>query len=354
MSDRRVTLSDVARLAGTSPTTASLILNRKPNTRFSQDARDRVHAAAQALGYRPNVAARGLRTQKTQTIALISDQVAITRFASGLIKGALDVAEATGHVVLVMETGGKPARIEEAVGAALDRQVDGIIFAAMRAREIKVPEIPASTPVVMLNAASAHSQALSVLPDEEAGGRAAVDLLVAHGHRNGIALVGQNEEVTTDNYRSVTIARRSDGIQNAMGAHGLTFAAVEPLALWEPQSAFTATTAILERSPNLTAVLCMNDRIAFGVYQAVTEAGLRIPDDISIMSFDNDEVAAYLRPGLTTIALPYEDMGGLAVELLLEQDSPRETLVPMPIIRRASISAAKAPRPPANKPRNSP
>src|SRR6185312_11783042 len=139
MLSKRVTLADVARKAGLSQTAASMILNGRPDTRLSQDAHDRVNAAAQQLGYRPNVAARGLRTDRSLTIGFISDVVATTRFASGLIRGALEEAENAGHVVLVLETGGDPAREVEAVGAVLDRQVDGIVFATMRARELFVP-----------------------------------------------------------------------------------------------------------------------------------------------------------------------------------------------------------------------
>jgi LacI family transcriptional regulator len=191
MAGKRVTLADVARLAGLSQSAASMILNGRPDTRLSQAAHDRVNAAAERLGYRPNVAARALRTDKTHTIGFISDLVATTRFASGLIKGALEAAEAAGHVVLVVETGGEPARETEAIAAVLDRQVDGIIFATMRARELYVPEIPVNTRVVMLNATNPRYGA-SVLPDEEAGGRAAVALLTDRGHRDGIALIGHN------------------------------------------------------------------------------------------------------------------------------------------------------------------
>lgn len=178
MPPKRVTLADVARRAGLSPTAASMILNGRPDSRLSADAHARVHEAATELGYRPNVAARSLRTDKTLTIGFISDVVATTRFASGLIRGALDAAQRAGHVMLVLETGGDPARESEAIGAVLDRQVDGIIFAVMRARELFVPEIPSTTRVVMLNATN-KKHPVSVLPDELAGGASAVRLLAA-------------------------------------------------------------------------------------------------------------------------------------------------------------------------------
>ena len=338
MSSKRATLADVARLAGLSPTSASMILNGRPDTRLSQDAHDRVNAAAEALGYRPNVAARGLRTDKTLTIGFISDVVATTRFASGLIKGALEAAEAAGHVVLVLETGGDPSREAEAIAAVLDRQVDGIIFATMRARELFVPDIPAGTAVVMLNASNSR-HATSVLPDELEGGARAVQLLVEHGHREGLVLLGQNDEVEKDAFRSATVSRRVAGIRSAMESNGLEFIAEESIWLWEPEEGYKATRALLDRGLPLRALVCMNDRIAFGAYQALAEAGLSVPRDVSIVSFDNDELAAYLRPGLTTVALPHEAMGKRAVELLLAGGSEGETLIPMPVITRASIAA---------------
>lgn len=341
MAVKRATLADVARLAGLSPTAASMILNGRPDTRLSQNAHDRVNAAAQQLGYRPNIAARGLRTDKTLTIGFISDVVATTRFASGLIRGALEAAEDAGHVVLVLETGGEPAREAAAIAAVLDRQVDGIIFATMRARELFVPELPSDTAVVMLNATNAQ-HLTSVLPDEEVGGRTAVQLLMDAGHREGIALLGQNDEVERDTFRSATVARRVAGIRSAMAEHKLEFVAEESIWLWEPEDGYQATKTVLARDHDIRALLCMNDRIAFGAYQALNEAGLSIPDDVSVVSFDNDELAAYLKPGLTTVGLPHEEMGRRAVELLLSDSTAGEALIPMPVVKRSSVGKPRA------------
>src|SRR5690606_16735049 len=162
-----------------------MILTGKTDTRLSADAHAKVHAAAASLGYRPNVAARALRTDKSRSIPFLSDYVATTPFASALLPGALAGAEAAKHVMLVLETGGEPAREIQAVEAALDRQVDGLIFAAMRAREVFVPDIAITIPTVMLNGTSARFP-VSVLPDEYRGGRMAVELLVRAGIGEGI------------------------------------------------------------------------------------------------------------------------------------------------------------------------
>ncbi|WP_338714277.1 LacI family DNA-binding transcriptional regulator [Streptomyces acidiscabies] len=135
----RVTLADVARHAGLSVTAASLVLNRRPGTRISEEARARVFAAAEELGYRPNVAARSLRTRKTATLAFVSDAVATTRFAGDMIRGALEAARERDHVLLIAETQGDPEAERQAVEAMLDRQIDGFVYAAMACRRLTVP-----------------------------------------------------------------------------------------------------------------------------------------------------------------------------------------------------------------------
>lgn len=336
MARNRVTLADVAREAGLSITAASMILNGRPETGLSKESHDRVFAAAEALNYRPNVAARGLRTDKTRTIGFISDEIATTRYAGGLIKGALEAAEEARHVILLLETGGDPRREAEAIGAVLDRQVDGIIFATMRSREFFVPELPTSTSVVMLNATNSHHP-VSVLPDEFAGGRAAIELLLDHGHSAGIALIGQNDEVERDRFRSATVEARVAGIRGAMRERGLTFVAEESIPVWEPEHGYRAVHELFARRDDVRALLCLNDRLAFGAYQALAELGLSVPGDVSVVGFDNDEVASYLRPELSTIALPHEEMGRRAVKLLLEGASGESVLVPMPVVSRSSV-----------------
>ena len=337
MRKKRVTLADVARLAGLSTTAASMIMTGRPDTRLSADAHAKVHAAAASLGYRPNVAARSLRTDTSRSIALISDYVATTRFASGLIRGALAAAGDAKHVMLVLETGGEPAREIEAVEAALDRQVDGIIFAAMRAREVFVPDIAITLPTVMLNGTSARFP-LAVLPDEYVGGRTAVRLLAEAGLTGDIVLLGHNAEAEAGLFRSESISRRLAGIRDEMAARQLSFAAERSCWNWEPANGYDLVKELLQQGTP-RALLCLNDRLAFGAYQALGEAGLRIPEDVALVSFDNDELASYLRPGLTTIELPHELMGRRAVELLLLRQTTGETLVPMSPVIRGSLPA---------------
>lgn len=336
MGEKRVTLADVARRAGLSTAAASMILTGRTDTRLSAEAHSKVHTAAAELGYRPNLAARALRTDKTRTIAFISDHVATTRFASGLIRGALVAAEKAKHVLLLLETGGDPARETQAIQAVLDRQVDGVIFAAMRSREVFVPDIPIPVPVVMLNGTS-NRFASAVIQDEYEGGRTAVRLLAESGVKDGIVLLGHNPDAEHGLFRSATIARRLEGIRDEMARRDLMFEKEVSCWEWEYRHGYALVSKLLETG-RPRGLICLNDRLAFGAYQALAEAGLRVADDVGIVSFDKDELAEYLRPGLTTIQLPHDAMGAMAVERLLDPAAPRETiLVPMPAVIRGSL-----------------
>jgi LacI family transcriptional regulator len=332
MSRSRATLADVARLAGLSKTAASMVLNGREGTRLSAEAHRRVFAAAAELGYRPNVAARSLRTQKTSTLAFISDIVATTRFAGDMIRGALDAAREHDHVLLIAETQGDESFEQHAIEAILDRQVDGVIYAAMATRQLAVPAALESQPTVLLNAASGARPC--VLPDDEQAGHA-----VATAR---IGLIGRNRLKETDPEVSLAALARLRGIERALTAAGTRLSASVSCQDWLPEYGYTAMRSVLRNRTRPTAVICMNDRLAFGAYQAVAEAGLGIPQDVSVVSFDDDAIAAWLRPGLSTAALPHEHMGRRAVELLLAGTTVDRCLVPMPLRRRGSIGAPPA------------
>jgi LacI family transcriptional regulator len=336
MKARRATIADVAERAGMSKTAVSLILNNRP-ARLSDAAIEKVRAAAAELNYRPNPAALGVRTGKTRTVGLISDEVTVTRFASAMIRGVLDAAGQRDHTVLMAETGSDLEQEEAALEAMMDRRVDGVIFGLMGAKEVDIPEMPADVPVVMLNGTTPTTAAI-VLPDEYAAGRGIARVLLDHGHRTGIALIGHYPEAISDPRVSATVGSRFAGIHDALAEAAVQLAAEITVRLWEPPQGRDAAAEVLERVDGLTAIICANDRLAFGVYQALQERGVRIPQDVSVVSFDDDEIAAYLRPGLTTARIPYEEMGKRAVELLLTEDfSPQRILVPMPVVERESV-----------------
>jgi LacI family transcriptional regulator len=338
MRQHRVTLADVARRAGLSKTAASMVLNGREGTRLSAEAHQRVFAAAEELGYRPNMAARSLRTRKTATIAFISDIVATTRFAGGLIRGALDAARERDHVLLIAETEGDAAFEKYAIDTMLDRQVDGVVYAAMATRQLTVPPALLAGPVVLLNATSPDNLPC-VLPDDEGAGRTVATALLDKGHRDRIAIIGRNRLKEADPEISLAADARLRGIQEVLTRAGTTSYRDASCQEWLPEHGYAAMRSLLRRSPRPTAVICMNDRLAFGAYQALADAGLSVPTDVSVISFDDDPIAAWLRPGLSTAVLPHEQMGRRAVELLLDGHTSGPRLVPMTLRRRKSIGA---------------
>ncbi len=335
MSRSRATLADVARLAGLSKTAASMVLNGREGTRLSAEAHRRVFAAAAELGYRPNVAARSLRTQKTSTLAFISDIVATTRFAGDMIRGALDAAREHDHVLLIAETQGDESFEQHAIEAMLDRQVDGVIYAAMATRELPIPAALLHQPTVLLNGAS--DGRACVMPDDEQAGHSVATALLDAGHHERIGLIGRNRLKESDAEVSLAARARLRGIEAALSAADTELCSGVTCQDWLPEHGYAAMRALLRKRIRPTAVICMNDRLAFGAYQALAEAGLHIPRDMSVVSFDDDVIAAWLRPGLSTAALPHEQMGRQAVELLLAGAFVDSCLEPMPLRRRGSI-----------------
>lgn len=337
MGDNRVTLADVARLAGLSKSAVSMVLNGREGTRLSPEAHKRVLAAAEELGYRPNPAARSLRTNKTHTIAFISDIVATAPYAGNMIRGALDAAREHDHILLIAETRGDEDVERLAVDAVLDRQVDGIIYAAMAARRLVLPRKVLNRNTVLLNASS-DDGLTCVLPDDEQAGYAVATVLLEHGHRDRIALIGRNRRKEREPEVSVAAAARVRGIHRGLARHGGRLSGEVSCADWQPEHGYQAMRSLLGEPRRPLAVICLNDRLAFGVYQALADAGLSVPGDVSVVSFDDDTIASWLRPGLTTAALPHVEMGRLATELLLTGDRKGQTVtVPMPVRHRSSV-----------------
>ncbi|ROR82611.1 transcriptional regulator, LacI family [Plantibacter flavus] len=335
---RRTTLADVAERAGMSKAAVSMIMNDRPGSRLSADAVERVRAAAAELDYRPNPAAQVLRRGKTKTIGFISDEVTLTRHASGLIGGALEVSKAHDHTMLIAETEGIEGGLARAFETMIDHRVDGILIGLLGARLIDLPATSTGVPVVVLNGASSSGHA-NVLPDERAAGYAVAKRLVDAGHRR-IGVVGDlPQDVIDDPRQTATVALRFAGIAAAFAEAGIEPARVD-IVEWQPEPGYEATTELLAHHPDVTAILAANDGVAFGAYQVLLEQGRRIPQDVSVVSFDDEILAGYLRPGLTTARLPYQEIGALGASMLLGQHALGHELVTMPIIERDSLIAA--------------
>lgn len=329
-----VTLQDVAKQAGVSPTTASYILNgRSAHMRISTQTQDRVRAVAETLGYRPNRSAQSLRTATTHTIGLVSDFVASGSYASRMLTGASRAARRRDHLLVIGETEGDEDQLDALVDDMIARRVDAYIYATLNTSQAVVPEALARRRTVLLNCVDPSSPVPSVLPNEYEGGRAAATALLDAGIDSGIVVVG--EDSTAD---ALAGQERQQGVEARLDEVDAEVADRIPCT-WDVEPAFDAVSAWLTAGGRASGLVCMNDRIAMGAYQALAQVGLSVPDDVSVVSFDNSELATWLRPRLTSVSLPYAEMGAIAVEVLLDPNGATSgiTRVPMPVARGGSV-----------------
>ncbi|MDX3228919.1 LacI family DNA-binding transcriptional regulator [Streptomyces sp. ME19-01-6] len=339
MPERRVTMADVARRAGVSPTTASFALSGRTDMRISAASRERVLEAARELGYRPNVTARSLRTKSTQTIGFVSDRITTTPFAGDVIRGAMEAARQRDNLLFITEAGGDRAAESSLVHALLDRQVDAVIYASMFTRYVTPPKELFGRRVVLLNCL-ADFDAPSVVPDELEAGRDAARALLAAGHTEGIWAIGGHQAVPATPEGIIAGNERMRGLEEVLRAGGARLDGVIECD-WDTRDGHREVTALLTAGHRPRALVCLTDRVSFGAYQALGEAGLSVPGDVSVVSFDDQDIASVLRPALTTLKLPHYQLGRLAVELILGE-GPLEAAVhrvPMPLQERASIGA---------------
>ncbi len=333
------TLRDVAERSGFSITTVSHVLNDVPGKRIPDATRERVRAAAAELSYRPNRLAQGLRLQRSNTLGFVSDKIATTPYAGEVILGAQDAAAEHGNLLLLMNSNSDPGLEEREIRALQERQVDGIIFASEYHRVITPPEALHGTPAVLLDARSVNGDVSSVVPDEVGGAVTAVRELIAAGHHR-IAFLNNVDDIPATHLRWQGFRQGLNEAGRRLRSGMVTAAASTPGAGYEAARELLDQPA--HRRP--TGVFCFNDRMAMGTYQAAAELGLRIPHDLSIVGFDNQElIAANLRPGLTTVALPHYAMGQWAVAALIDvvnsvaQQPIRQEILPCPLVRRASV-----------------
>lgn len=333
----RPRIKDVAALAGVAPSTVSAVLNDEASPRAGAATRERVLAAARSLGYVPNEIARGLRTRRSMTVGLISDVIATTPYAGQLIQGAQDAAWRAGYLLMLVNTGGDSELETHAIAALRQQQVGGALYATMYHRVVPVPETLAGLPLVLLDARPDDDSVPCVVPDEEAGARTAVTELARHGHRRIAFLLDERE--------GPAASGRLTGYHATLREHGLPD---DPRWVVRATSDSTggreAAAQLLDLPDRPTAIFAFNDQMAIGVYHAAAERGLRIPEDLSVVGFDDLYVIGReMRPGLTTVALPHYAMGEVAAQVLLERikgttaPGPSVRLVGCPLVVRGSV-----------------
>jgi LacI family transcriptional regulator len=326
---------DVARLAGVSPATVSFVLNQTVGQTISPETRQRVLQAVAELDYRPNLAAQGLRQGRSATIGFLSHDVDFGEFAASAIKGAHEACLRQGNLLLLVNSGGSNRQASQLIVDLLDRQAEALIFAAVGTRSVVFPDAARRVPTILLNCFAQHDPAPAILPDEVRGGREATQALLDLGHRDIAYLTGSPGQWATK--------ARLRGFGAALRGAGLNPREHTVLSgNYHADSGYDLVRTLLRRAPVPTAIMCGNDRMAVGALLALLEAGIRVPEDISVMGYDDQfQLAAEVRPALSTVLLPYPAMGRLAAEQLAAgaaANQPGRTLVHCPVVMRDSTA----------------
>jgi len=340
--DRPATLRDVATAAGVHPATASRALN--PGTRLlvSEETARRVSEAADRLGYRPNPVARSLRTRRSHTIGVLIPDLNNPLFPP-IVRGIEDRLGEHGYVALIGNTDADLAKERLVFDQMRARHVDGFVLAtAIAGSPILAEAAEGDVPVVLVNRTSQDYPFSSVSVDNEQGVRAAVAHLTSLGHTR-IGHIAGPQNVSTG-------AARFRGFQAGMAAHKLPVADEQVVyaSAYSLEEGVRCGRELLGRGGGLTAVVAGNDMLAVGCYGAFDELGLRCPEDISVIGFNDMPFVDRLRPPLSSVRFPHYQLGTEAAALLLErisaQDSPVKILFLAPeLVARGSTVPVTAP-----------
>jgi LacI family transcriptional regulator len=302
-----VTLTDVARRAGVSVATASKALNARDEV--APETRRRVLAAADELSFQPNVLARGLISGRTRTIGLLTDELA-GRFSIPILLGVENALGSEQMSVLLCDARGDAIRRRHYIRTLLARQVDGFIILgdSNDVRPSLTGDIP--VPVVYVYGESDDPNDLSLLADDADGARLATEHLVSLGRRNIAHVTGP------ETYRAAR--DRVASLRKVLDGAGLSLVGGEPLyGEWSQRWGRHAARMLLSSYPEIDAIFCGNDQIATGVANTLRDLGRRVPDDVSIVGYDNwHEFASDCQPPLTTVDLNLQQLGETAVKHL--------------------------------------
>lgn len=332
-----MTLREVAERAGVSVKTVSRVVNGDPAV--AAKMRERVTPVIEALGYIPNTAARQMRGGTSTVLGFMTDAVATTPYSVDIIRGA---QSALGHdrQLMIASSDRDPEREAELWRMFQAHRVAGVVYAAMYHRPHRVEQQSFANPVILANCYAADGRQPSIIPDDEGGGYTQARYLLERGHRR-IACVTLIPEIEAT-------ALRGQGIRRAFREAGVSFdESLERRGMTGPVGrermvAYEVARELFDQRERPSAVICGNDQVAMQVCAAATNLGLSIPQDVSVIGFDDLKlISETLHPALTTVALPYFDIGRRAVEMTLEGEGhePRLIRLRCPLVERNSCRA---------------
>ena len=339
-----VSLKFLAEHLGLSTTTISLVLNDAPRGRvIPQKTRDRVLQAARTFNYRPNFFARYLNHKRSFTIGVI-----IPEMSEGYGVSVLSAIESRlareGYVHLVASHRWSADLIEETPRLLMDRNVEGLVL-------VNTPlEHPLPVPVVSIGGRKKLRDVSNILLDNRRAGRLALEHLVKLGHKRIAFFKGHPESADTeDRWQGIHDAARRLGIkidpELTIQLQRRPFPPSPPV----PEEGYMYAQKLIARNVPFTALFAFNDIAAIGALSAFRDAGLRVPEDVSLVGFDDIQAAAFMQPPLTTVRQPMHNMGDLAAKILLRRikepnPAPEDVLVEPELVVRASTALAKSGR----------
>jgi DNA-binding LacI/PurR family transcriptional regulator len=338
-----VTIWDVARESNVSIATVSHVLNNGPRP-VREETRKRVLEAMQRLNYHPNAMAQGLVRRRMNTIGLISgvfttDEIIFNPFASALIQGIFSVASSSAYNIMLFTQQWKDTT--HSSGPFRDRRTDGIIVIAPPTDSDMVTSLASlGLLLVVVSTPMEHLGVPSVDVDNVAGGRMAAEHLIGLGHKNIVHITG--------NANMESVSSRSHGFLQALASHNLTSSEPNVIAgAYDGSGVYDITCNLLRRANPPTAIFAGNDGIAIPVLEAARDMNVSVPEQLSVIGFDDIPAAAMLSPQLTTIRQPLSEIGMEATRMLIAriagEDVPIETkyLAPTLILRSSTAPASR-------------
>ncbi len=335
------TIRDVAKTAGVSIATVSATINQSAYVSSALQAR--VRQAIAEVGYHPDAIARSLKKRATQTLGLIISDIT-NPFFTALVRGIEDAAQVRGHAVILCNTDEGLEKERAYLALLRSRRVDGLIMTpAGTVEDYRRFFVEVNTPIVFVDRKIPTVPADAVVVDNVSGARQAVEHLLRLGHRRIGAITGLPQISTTH--------ERIEGYRQALEAAGLP---IDPTLLKDGHSrlegGYRAAKELLGLPGRPTAIFATNNLMAIGLMRAVAEQGLRCPEDLSVVCFDDFEWASVFQPRLTTVAQPTYEMGATAVELLFGRlegtltGDPREVVLSPTLVVRDSCAAPRRER----------
>lgn len=329
----QVTLHDVAMASGVSAQTVSRVVNQRPDV--SEATRAHVWETIRRLGYRPNKLARGLVSQRSHILGIITLPLN-DYFRAEIVTGLEKQARAMGYACQMSFASDNASDLRDLVDSMLARQVEGI--AILTPKRFADPELLVDVPIVTVAHKLDHPRAINVDVDNVDGAYQAMRYLLSLGHRAIGQIIGPSEWIPASD--------RVEGARRALAEHHLNLSSnhIAECQEWSFEAGYDAARRLLASCPEITALFCHTDWMAAGAYRAVREANLRLPDDVSVVGYDDLPICRFLEPPLASVRQPSQGLGQLVAQLVInaiEHKEPfrQDMLIPAQLMVRESVTA---------------